>query len=124
MKTQDQFHKELDQLAKVVEVTSIWRPASVLDEPETTLIQWRVYAVTDDNLTTVHFVGYARYEGRVSSSVQTYDPTTKRGITKSGRVYELLGVSGYNRDAAYVFNAWCARFPKEASFVDVTKQYE
>ena len=124
MKTKDQFYQELEQLAKVAEAMSIWRPTSVEQEPQTRLTQWRVYEVTHDNLTTIHFIGHTGYEGRVSSAVQTYDPTTKRGVTKSGRVYELVSNPGHNKDAMYVFNVWCSRFPEVATFIDITSEYE
>lgn len=127
MKTKDQFNKELAHLCDVVEANSIWRPASVTQEPETSLTQWRVMKVNSDFNThkdTIHFVGYAGYEGRVSSSVQEYDSKTKRGITKSGRIYELTGNSGFNGDAAYVWNMWVNRLGTDAVATDVTKEYE
>ena len=94
------------EVIDAIQATSIWRPASVEQEPETRLTSWRVMEVDGKD---IHFVGYASYEGRVCSAVQTYDPTNKRGITRSGRVYELLGSSGYNRDAMYVWSRWMKR---------------
>lgn len=100
--------------------TSIWRPASVTQEPNTKLTQWRVYQAIDFTLVSTHFVGYAGYAGRVCSAIQSYDKRTKCGITKSGRIYELVGPSGYNQDAMYVFSDWCARFPRDTIFKDIT----
>lgn len=116
----------LTKLAGYVEATSIWRPCSVEQEPETILTQWRVFEVAgdfDSVPTTIHFVGYAGYEGRVCSPVQTYDPTTRRGITRSGRVYELSGPSGWNSDADYVFRRWLLRNGSPKA-VEVTDKYE
>ena len=116
---------DLEMLAAVAEANSIWRPRSVEQEPETRLTQWRVFKVKGldgDNVTT-HFVGRADWEGRVCSPVQTYDPTTKRGVTRSGRVYELLGDSGHNGDAMYVWARWC-NINDIVEVEDVTAEYE
>ncbi len=104
---------------------SIWRPSSVQVEPQTTLTGWRVYEVDggNDYPITIHFVGWAGYEGRVCSPIQEYDPTTKRGITRSGRVYELKGSSGHNRDAAYVWGVWCDR-NNIVDVKDITHEYD
>ena len=121
--------EELSELAKATIAASIWRPDSVTDEPEVKLSQWRVYLVKadiDSTGDTIHCVGAAGYrysEGRVCSPVQTYDPTTKKGITRSGRIYELVGPSGHNRDALYVWNRWLARFNPIPEIVDLTDTY-
>lgn len=102
--------EELDELAQAVEKLSIWKPASVKQEPETKLTQWQVHKVKVGDDETIHFMGYAGYEGRVCSAVQEFDMTTMRGRTKSGRIYELIGEPGTNRDAIYVWNHWVSRF--------------
>lgn len=107
-----------------MEQASVWQPASAAQEPKTKLTQWRVYKVTNELEESIHFVGYAGYEGRVSSSVKNYNPVAKTGVTQSGRVYELLHHSGHNGDAMYTFNRWCSRFPKDTKFTDITEQYE
>ena len=106
---------------------SIWKPFSVQQEPETRLTQWRVMEVSaefNDFKPTTHLVGYATYEGRVCSAVQTYDPKSKRAVTQSGRVYELVGSSGYNKDALYVWDRWFANVGLSATAKDVTENYE
>lgn len=118
---------DLAKLAEIVEATSIWSVASVDVEPETKLTQWRVFKVlAKDGLPeSVHFVGYTGWEGRVCSAVQTYDPKTKRGVTRSGRVYELVGQSGYNSDAMYVWSRWYTRNGLgDDDVVDITKVYD
>lgn len=115
----------LETLAQMTEDISIWRPASVEQEPHTRLAQWRVFKVKglQDEEETIHFVGRAGWEGRVCSPVTTYDSNTKRGITRSGRVYELFGPSGHNGDAMYVWARWCnINGIKEVE--DITKEYE
>lgn len=116
---------DMEQLAAVLEATSIWRPASVQQEPETRLTQWRVFKVKGlpHEEETIHFVGRAEWEGRVCSPVQTYDPTNKRGVTRSGRVYELLGPSGHNGDAMYVWARWC-NINDIQEVEDITEEYE
>lgn len=116
---------DMELLQAFVESNSIWRPASVQQEPETRLTQWRVFKVKGlpDEAETIHFVGRAEWEGRVCSPVQEYDPTTKRGVTRSGRVYELLGPSGHNGDAMYVWARWC-HINNIEEVTDVTAEYE
>ena len=116
---------DMELLAAFVESNSIWKAKSVKDEPETRLTQWRVFKVKGlpDVGETIHFVGYAGYEGRVCSPVQEYDPMTKRGVTRSGRVYELLGPSGHNGDAMYVWARWC-HINNIEEVTDITEGYE
>ncbi|NIE63051.1 hypothetical protein [Burkholderia sp. Ax-1719] len=51
------------------------------------------------------FVGYSQEtrDGRVSAEIVDLDPATRIGRTASGRVYKLVGCSGINGDAEYVF---------------------
>jgi hypothetical protein len=110
------------EILEAIENNSVWRPLSVEQEPQTRLLQWRVMKLSNGD---IHFVGRADWEGRVCSAVQTYDPETKRGVTRSGRVYELLGPSGYNTDAMYVWSRWCRINDVNSSdVVDITKEYE
>jgi len=103
---------------------SIWRPNSVDQEPETRLTNWAVFRVDfPGDEPTIHFAGYTGYEGRVCSPIETYDPVTKRGVTRSGRIYELVADrSGLNRDAAYVWGNWL-RINDHPKFTDVTETY-
>lgn len=94
---------DLGKLFEHLENISIWKVADVKDEPQTQLTQWRIFLVDGKD---IHFVGYAGYEGRVCSAVQTFDPTTRRGVTKSGRIYELIDHPGFNGDAMYVWRRW------------------
>lgn len=106
---------------------SIWKPVSVQQEPETRLTQWRVMEVNaefNQFKPTIHLVGYEKYGGRVCSAVVQYDPKSKRAVTKSGRVYELMGSSGYNSDAMYTFSQWISNLGLSAEYKDVTPQYE
>lgn len=57
--------------------------------------------------------------GRVSSAVVTFDVDSLRGVTRSGRVYQLHGVPGVDRDAAYLWGCW-ASGEEEPTWPDVT----
>lgn len=112
--------KNLEKLFDYLEKTSIWQAASVTAEPETQLTQWQIFLV---NSKDIHFVGYTGYEGRVCSAVQTFDPTTCKGVTRSGRIYELVGPPGFNRDAMYVWNRWL-EINGDPTVEDVTDTYK
>lgn len=119
-------YAELAKIAKIAEKLSVWKPVSVTQEPHTILTRWRVYNVMlpgGSTEYTAHFVGDAGYEGRVSSPIMSYDETTKRGVSRSGRVYELAGASGNCQDAAYVFGRWLGAM-LTPEHVDVTDDYE
>jgi hypothetical protein len=105
---------------------SIWKATSVTQEPQTRLTQWRVMEVCagfNNFSPTIHLVGYAGYEGRVCSAVKDYDPKSKRAVTKSGRVYALVGSSGYNGDALYTWDRWFANLGSDATMRDITERY-
>ena len=92
----------------------IWATAPIKEEPSISLTQWKIKETTIGNF----FSGWntRSREGRVSTRIVTYDPETKRGITESGRVYELVGESGWNGDAEYVW----ARYKRIYNLVELT----
>jgi hypothetical protein len=49
------------------------------------------------------FCGYADFEGKVSSPIETFDSVTRTGTTASGRRYVMSGRCGLDRDAEYVW---------------------
>ena len=83
----------------------IWRTTPIDQTPEISLSNWRIYEVENGDR---HFVGYndTEHEGRVSSKIVSFDEATLRGVTRSGRVYQLVGDSGRDGDADYVWSAW------------------
>jgi hypothetical protein len=85
---------------------SVWPIAPVEDEPSTTLLRWKVWTCWPGE--ERHLVGWAveDREGRVSSAVLEFDVCTLRAKTRSGRVYQLRGKPGHDRDAAYVWSWW------------------
>jgi len=92
---------------------SIWGVESVENDPEVVVTQWQVYSVTNDSGldNSNHLVAYeprAR-QGRVSSAIKHFDPTTQIAITESGRKYLLEGEAGFDSDAHYVWGHWTRR---------------
>lgn len=92
---------------------NVWSIESVEEVPELTLKAWRVFEVPLDGEGqdwTRHFVGYAveLHQGQVCSPVQAFDPTTRCGATRSGRIYRLAGRPGHDADALYVWGRWKA----------------
>lgn len=105
----------------------IWRVKSVTETPEVELSHWRVFEAVSQlwEGRTRHFVGYnyGEYEGRVSSAIKEFDPSTRRGVTRSGRIYQLLdGPGSGSQDGLYVWNWFCTR-NQITEFVDVTAEF-
>ena len=91
---------------------ALWTFGTVESEPHVRLMDWRVMEATyADNAEpcTRHFVGSDPYDGtgRVSSAIASFDIQKRRGITRSGRVYELLGRSRGDSNAEYVWKSFC-----------------
>lgn len=83
----------------------IWKVDDVVSQPELILVNWSIY---ETEKLERHFVGYSpeNREGRVSSAIMNFDQATLRGVTRSGRIYELVGMPGFDADAEYVWNRW------------------
>jgi len=79
----------------------------VTAEPETRISRWGLYLVTNARgVRTRHLVGRANGEGRVSSPIKTIDIAERTATSHSGRLYRLVGNSGFDSDGCYVFNNW------------------
>jgi hypothetical protein len=91
-------------------IESIWPIASISECPEITLLQWQIFEVQLPKKPnkTRHFVGYSvgGHAGQVSSPIQKFDPKTMRGVTESGRVYQLQGSPGWDANADYTWRRW------------------
>lgn len=98
----------------------IWTVAPVSEQPRLTLIRWRVF---ETELGERHFVGYCRENrnGRVSSAIETLDPSTRRATTRSGRVYQLVGPPGNDPEGWATWPLWAYRNEVE-SFRDVSDE--
>jgi len=98
---------------------SIWN----VSDPQTVSVKsWSVIEAYDGYKTSRHIVGYNvdEKEGRVSSDI--VESKDGKLITRSGRIYNLIGDPGYDSDGSYVWENW-KRLNKIKYTVDVTKEY-
>lgn len=90
----------------------VWTCASVAERPELLLSDWAVFELQlpGNPGRTRHFAGYnvTDRQGRASSAIQEFDPTTWRGVTENGRVYGLRGMPGLTSDGDHVWCRWSA----------------
>lgn len=98
----------------------IWGTESVDEQPELTLTSWSVRQLADGDR---HLVGWCveNREGRTTSKIVRFDSQALRGVTSSGRVYQLSGPPGFNTDADYVWSRWLRiNRLKQNEWTDVT----
>lgn len=105
----------------------VWLIGSIGAEPFTRIVDWRVFHCQLpglDGITTTHLVGYCprNREGRVSSPIETFDPTKRLVKTESGRVYELAGKPGSCPDADHTWASW-RRINEATVIADVTSEH-
>ena len=103
----------------------IWGTPGIAEQPSITLVRWRVLEVTEGpRVGERHLVGYNEedWEGRVSTAIMSFDATTKLCITKSGRVYKLVGPACYDADGDYVWR-WWAKVNEITDEIDVSSEY-
>ena len=83
----------------------IWRAPSVADQPSIELVRWQILETQAGQF---HFIGHdVRNDwGRASTAIREFDRTTLKGVTSSGRHYQLRGEPGTDRDALYVWSVW------------------
>ncbi|MFM0169147.1 hypothetical protein PQR33_07305 [Paraburkholderia sediminicola] len=96
----------------------VWSVAGISAEPELSISEWQIL---ETQLGSIHFVGtnVRDYTGRVSSAIQQFDSTALRGVTSSGRVYQLVGPRGSSADGRYIWERWCI-VNGVTSYTDVT----
>lgn len=101
----------------------VWACAPVSERPEIVMTDWHVFEVCTPLPRTRHFAGQniTEGEGRVSSPILEFDAATRRGVTRSGRVYELRGSPGFTADGSYTWNRWKA-IHGALEVVDVTAE--
>ena len=98
------------KLAVIEIFGGVWKCAPVSERPEIILTDWHVFEVQlpARNERTRHFAGQNATDGdgRASSAIATFDPVTGRGLTESGRVYQLQARTGFTGDGEYTWNRW------------------
>ena len=113
------------KLAVIAVWGGVWTCAPVSERPEIILSDWQVFEVKLPGLPerTRHFAGQniTDHEGRTSSAINTIDPATGRGITGSGRIYQLRGRPGFTSDGRYVWSRWKS-INSVTDVVDVTSE--
>lgn len=99
----------------------IWISPPVELQPMVFLSCWQVME-TDDG--SRYFIGHnmERGSGRASTRIVKFDPTTRRGVTGSGRIYELVGESSADIPANYLWAVTCAQ--TGTSSTDVSSEYD
>lgn len=116
MKPTKKMNKQLAELASgLLNKPNIWSANSVVAEPQKWLKNWQVYKVVkadiQQELFGFHFVGFDILggHGAVSSKLEKFHPVNMCGVTASGRVYQLVGIPGFDDDAQYTLSGWSAR---------------
>lgn len=104
---------------------TIWACKNVDENPEVTMTSWKIVEskYTGDT-TSRNIVGrnIDEGDGRVSSDILSFDAKTMTCITTRGRKYKLLGPSGVDRDASYVWGRW-AEINHVVSSREVSDEY-
>lgn len=100
-----------DKFAVGQMVTQTWAREVVLEVPHVLLSQWSAFICgwpDEAKPFSTHLVGYRAATGksRASSAVVRFDPETRRAVTASGRVYELVGPPDPQSDAIYIRSEW------------------
>lgn len=96
-----------NQTLKEIILLGVHAIAPVSREPVTVMTVWTLVQIHwQDGTRSRHLVGRANSEGRVCSAIQRFDLQAMTAQTRSGRLYQLQGAPGKNRDGFYVFEVW------------------
>jgi len=127
-KKSDELKKLIEsQVASLADAPNIWSQPPVAIEPEKWLTRWQIYKAISSKYPMsnfgYHFVGFdeSGRHGAVSSKLEQFDPHKMRGISQSGRVYQLLGEPGVDPDAQYTLEGWSQR--NQVVMQDATKEF-
>lgn len=96
----------------------VWSVPDVSAEPHISISDWQIFETQRGSR---HFVGsnVRNANGRVSTAIQEFDRSLLRGITSSGRIYQLVGPRGCSANGQYTWEHWCV-VNGVASYTDVT----
>ncbi|MFM0152889.1 hypothetical protein [Paraburkholderia sediminicola] len=98
----------------------VWNVPDVCAEPDISISDWQIFETENGSR---HFVGsnVREHTGRVSTTIREFDLNLLRGVTSSGRVYQLVGPRGRSEDGQYIWERWF-RANGITSYTDVTTQ--
>jgi hypothetical protein len=98
---------------------NIWTQKPVSERPHKSIVLWFIGKVVSSEIggliDTYHFVGIDidyPFNGAVSSQIVSFNASTMTGVTRSGRVYELVKLpddSNGSRNSHYTLNGWCLK---------------
>lgn len=99
----------------------IWQSPPVALQPIVFLSRWQVME-TDNGFR--YFIGHniETMSGRASTRIVKFDQETRRGVTGSGRIYELVGESGVDMEANHLWAVTCAQADETSK--DVSSEYD
>ncbi len=102
--------------------TSFWQARPLTERPVIELERWQVMQLHNGDR---HFVGWnaTEGEGRASSTIVEFDPTTCRGRTAALRVYVLHGRTAPDPDGAHCWRRWM-RISGVAGYADVSEEVQ
>lgn len=108
------------EFTKEAITSSIWETPPVSIQPSVRLTRW---SVKETQTGERHFVGYNidDNEGRASTAIRSFDSCTARGITASGRIYQLVGPPGRDPDGDWVWTQWATA--RKTVWRDVTADF-
>jgi hypothetical protein len=100
------------EILMVVVDVGLTASASVEQLPEVRLIAWQIKR---GNFGEKHFCGQCveTGAGRVSSPIVSYDEEAQRGVTRSGRIYRLVGLPAHDVEAELTW-----RLYRDANWID------
>jgi len=111
-----------DDLLSAMLFEKIW----VAVEPHTNIENWSIHKMAFPTLPKVslHLVGdSSKTNGRVTSEIKQFNPLKRQIITRSGRVYTLVGSAGTSENSQYILNLW-KRKNDVINDIDVTHKFE
>jgi len=103
----------------------IFLPPTVTDAPDERLRSWAVFDVLVPALgeRTRHVAGdVSDRSGRVSSPLVAIDDANRSVVTRSGRVYHLVGRPGLGLEGEYVWRQWLS-ISEARDVQDVTAEF-
>jgi len=104
---QDNISPSAEQMILHLVRNSIWSAASIEEQPSVVIYDWTIKKTDKGE----YFVGTEAggRNGRVSTQIVEFDEAKMVGKTKSGRIYQLKGPSGYSSDGEYVWSYYKER---------------